>query len=192
LAAQDGAEAVELHRRFKADIALVVLDIRMPKLNGWDAFQAMKKEDPQLKVLFATAYATPEVRSGMARGELHGVLIKPVSIDIFLARVSEIIRESQKSRMLQSEARDGLDPAYVTSHVVSKTENLSTVMNLPEIHQIHAIRVAEARKQVALSRTLRHEVRKNFTVACRLRDELSETFQRWHHFKPHGFEGLSR
>src|SRR5687768_17074327 len=79
LPAKDGVEAVELYGRFKSEIALVVLDIRMPKLNGWDAFQEMKKEDPQLKALVATAYATPEVRSGMARGELHGLFIKPYS-----------------------------------------------------------------------------------------------------------------
>jgi two-component system cell cycle sensor histidine kinase/response regulator CckA len=34
LAAQDGVEAVELYRRHKNEIALVVLDIKMPKLDG--------------------------------------------------------------------------------------------------------------------------------------------------------------
>ena len=107
LPAQDGAEAVELYRRLKAEIALVVLDIRMPKLNGWDALQEMKKEDPDLKILIATAYPTPEVRSAMARGQLHGLFIKPVSMQVFLARVSELTRESQRSRTPRSEALDG-------------------------------------------------------------------------------------
>jgi two-component system, cell cycle sensor histidine kinase and response regulator CckA len=107
LPAQDGVEAVELYRRRKSEIALVVLDIRMPKLNGWDAFQEMKKEDPQVKAIVTTAYATAEIQSGMARGELHGLFIKPYSIDRFLARVSELIRESQGRRIIQSEALDG-------------------------------------------------------------------------------------
>jgi two-component system cell cycle sensor histidine kinase/response regulator CckA len=97
--AKDGVEAVEVYRRLKSDIALVVLDIRMPKLNGWDAFQQMKKEDPQLKALVATAYATTEVRSAMTNGELHDLFIKPFSIDRFLARVSELIRESLKPQI---------------------------------------------------------------------------------------------
>jgi CheY-like chemotaxis protein len=92
LAARDGVEVVELYRRYKNDIALVILDIRMPKVNGWDAFQQMKKEDQQLKVLVATAYATPEIRSAMAKGELHVLFIKPYPVDVFLARVSELIR----------------------------------------------------------------------------------------------------
>jgi two-component system cell cycle sensor histidine kinase/response regulator CckA len=92
LAANDGVEVVELYRRYKHAIALVILDIRMPKLNGWDAFQEMRKEDPQLKVLIATAFAIPEVRSAMTKGELHGLFIKPYPVGAFLARVSALIR----------------------------------------------------------------------------------------------------
>jgi DNA-binding NtrC family response regulator len=110
LSAKDGIEAVELYHRLKNEIALVVLDIRMPKLNGWDAFQEMKKENPQLKALVTTAYATREVRSGMTRGELHGLFIKPYSIERFLARVSELIRESERPRIIQSEALNEVDP----------------------------------------------------------------------------------
>jgi DNA-binding NtrC family response regulator len=107
LAAQDGIEAVELYRRHKNEIALVILDIRMPKLHGWDAFQEMKRDDPQLKSLVATAYPNSEVRSAMAKGELHDLFIKPYAVDIFLRRVSELIREKQRRRILQNEALEG-------------------------------------------------------------------------------------
>lgn len=99
LAAQDGIEAVTLYRLHKNEIALVILDIKMPKLNGWDSFQDMKRDDPQLKVLVATAYPDSEVRSAMARGELHDLFIKPYVVDIFLRRVSELIRENQRGIM---------------------------------------------------------------------------------------------
>jgi hypothetical protein len=35
----------------------------------------------------------------MARGELHGLFIKPYSFDRFLARVSELLRESLKPQL---------------------------------------------------------------------------------------------
>ena len=107
LAAQDGVEAVELYRRHKNEIALVILDISMPKLRGWDAFQEMKRDDPQLKALVATAYPNSEVRSAMAKGELHDLFIKPYAVDIFLRRVSELIREKQRRRIIQNEALEG-------------------------------------------------------------------------------------
>ena len=43
LAATNGVEAVELHRRHKDEIALVVFDMNMPTLQGWDAFQGNEK-----------------------------------------------------------------------------------------------------------------------------------------------------
>jgi two-component system, cell cycle sensor histidine kinase and response regulator CckA len=94
LGARDGMEAVALHRRHSDEIALVVLDLRLPKLSGWEAFQEMKKEDPRLKALVASAYATPEVKSAVAAGELLGLFVKPYSVDLFLARISDAIRKS--------------------------------------------------------------------------------------------------
>jgi two-component system, cell cycle sensor histidine kinase and response regulator CckA len=93
LGAQDGLEAVTLHRRHSNDIELVVLDLRLPKLSGWDALQEMKKEDPQLKALIASAYVTPEVKSAIESGELLGLFVKPYSVDLFLARISDVVRK---------------------------------------------------------------------------------------------------
>ena len=116
LPAKDGVEAVELYHRLKSEIALVILDTRMPKLNGWDAFQEMKKENPELKVIFATAYPIPEVRSAMTKGELHGLFIKPYSIDRFLARVSELTRSAVMSAICL------LDTSW--TELVSKAQSL--------------------------------------------------------------------
>lgn len=123
LAAQDGIEAVALYRLHKNEIALVILDIKMPKLNGWDAFQDMKRDDPQLKVLVATAYPDSEVRSAMARGELHDLFIKPYVVDIFLRRVSELIRENQRGRITQSEA---LERPSSNSSIERANQNLKS------------------------------------------------------------------
>ena len=93
LGAQDGVEAVELHRRHSNEIDLVVLDLRLPKMSGWDAFQEMKREDPQVKALVASAYVTPEVRSAIDNGQLLGLFVKPYSLDVFLQKVSAAIRK---------------------------------------------------------------------------------------------------
>jgi two-component system cell cycle sensor histidine kinase/response regulator CckA len=93
LGAQDGVEAVALHRRYSNEIDLVVLDLKLPKLSGWDAFQEMKREDPRLKALVASAYVTPEVKSAIESGELLGLFVKPYSVDLFLARISDVIRK---------------------------------------------------------------------------------------------------
>jgi len=93
LGAKDGMEAVALHRRHSEEIALVVLDLRLPKLSGWDALRAMKKEDPRLKAVVASAYATPEVKTAIENGELLGLFVKPYSLDLLLSRISDVVRK---------------------------------------------------------------------------------------------------
>jgi CheY-like chemotaxis protein len=94
LGAKDGLEAVTVYKRHSTEIDLVVLDLRLPKLNGWDAFQEMKRKDPRLKALVASAYVTPEVRSAIKNGELLGLFVKPYSMDDFLTAISDVVRKS--------------------------------------------------------------------------------------------------
>jgi DNA-binding response OmpR family regulator len=61
LAAKDGAEAVDLYLRHKEEIALVVLDLGLPKLNGWEAFQRMRECQPAVKAIFATGLLSTEI-----------------------------------------------------------------------------------------------------------------------------------
>ena len=63
LTARDGAEAVEVYRRFRDEITLVILVLGLAKLNGWEAFQMMKKLNPQLKGILASGCLSPEGES---------------------------------------------------------------------------------------------------------------------------------
>lgn len=91
LTARDGAEAVEMHRRHKNDIAVVVLDLGLPKLNGWEAFQRMREIDPAVKALFATGLLSPEVEAEMTKGKLGGVIMKPYRLENVLEKISSTI-----------------------------------------------------------------------------------------------------
>jgi len=94
LTARDGAEAVEVHRRFKDEIALVILDLGLAKLNGWEAFQMMKKLNPQLKGILASGYLSSEVDSQVAKGALSGVVKKPYQPGELLAKIEGAIRSA--------------------------------------------------------------------------------------------------
>ena len=70
----------------------MVLDIGLPKLNGWEVFLKMKKETAEVKVLFATGYISPEIEARIARGELSGLIMKPYQLDDVLAKIALAIR----------------------------------------------------------------------------------------------------
>jgi PAS domain S-box-containing protein len=95
LGARDGMEAVEIYARNKREIAAVVLDIGLPRLNGWEVFLRMKEEAADVKVLFATGYMSPEIEAGIARGEFSGVIMKPYQLDDVLAKIAGAVRSSE-------------------------------------------------------------------------------------------------
>jgi PAS domain S-box-containing protein len=84
LLAEDGVEAVELFQHHYHRIALVILDVMMPRLSGRDAFHQMAAVDPQVRVLFATGYCSEELTE--LDGAI-GLLTKPYRPHELLAAV---------------------------------------------------------------------------------------------------------
>lgn len=90
--AQFGQGALSLIKETRPD--LVVLDVRLPDVSGWDVLQALKL-DPStaaLPVLICTA-AVHEIEGQAPRLDQIGVdvLIKPFSIEMFLDKVRALI-----------------------------------------------------------------------------------------------------
>ena len=79
LVAMDGVEAIETFLRHKHEISVVVLDLGLPKLNGWEALQKMRKADPTLKPILASGYISSEMESALAEGELSALLDEALS-----------------------------------------------------------------------------------------------------------------
>ncbi len=81
LAAFDGLDAVEMFLSHKDEIAAVILDLGLPKMNGWDVFRQMKIADPTVRPILASGYVSPEVESALGNGELSAVIMKPYRLE---------------------------------------------------------------------------------------------------------------
>ncbi|HEX9446038.1 MAG TPA: ATP-binding protein, partial [Candidatus Binatia bacterium] len=91
LVAKNGAEAVELFERHKSAVSLAVLDLGLPKLSGWQSYLAMRKIDPALKVLFASGYVEPEMRTRLRDNGIVDVLKKPYTLEQLLGQIGELL-----------------------------------------------------------------------------------------------------
>jgi len=90
-AARDGAEAVEAFRQHQGDIALIILDVVMPKMNGREVFEAIKKIDPSARVIFTSGYTDDIIEEkGMANGK-YDFLGKPITPGTFLKKIREVL-----------------------------------------------------------------------------------------------------
>jgi CheY-like chemotaxis protein len=94
LAARDGLEALDIFKRHKEEIAVAVLDLGLPRLGGWPAFQQMREIRPELKVLVASGFVSADVEAEMAQGKLGGVIAKPYQLDDVLEKISQAIHDA--------------------------------------------------------------------------------------------------
>ncbi|MGE4289210.1 MAG: response regulator [Salinivirgaceae bacterium] len=77
LRAETGKEAIQFYHDHK-NIDLVLMDIRMPELNGVEATKSILKDNPQAIVVAQTAYAMPEDKDQYLSIGMKGVLAKPI------------------------------------------------------------------------------------------------------------------
>jgi len=88
--AVDGEEAVSSFRD-TGDIDLVILDSVMPKRNGREAYEEIRRIDPFARVLFMSGYTRDIVLDkGVEEGKFD-FIAKPLLIDKLLAKIREIL-----------------------------------------------------------------------------------------------------
>lgn len=75
--AADGQEAIEFCRRFEPE--LVLMDVRMPKMDGITATRAIKREFPHIIVLMLTAVEDPKHLSEALKAGAAGYVLKYAS-----------------------------------------------------------------------------------------------------------------
>jgi NarL family two-component system response regulator LiaR len=83
--ATDGAEAVEMAEREKPD--LVLMDLKMPVMNGVDATREIRAKCPGVKVLVLTTYGTDEWVFDAIRAGASGYLLKNASREEVLSAI---------------------------------------------------------------------------------------------------------
>ena len=88
--ARNGREALELSRRLRPDV--VLMDLRMPDLDGADATAALLAELPRTAVLVLTTYADDASISRALRAGARGYLTKDASREDIAVAIRAVAR----------------------------------------------------------------------------------------------------
>lgn len=102
--ATDGEQALEMGRSSRYD--LIVLDVRLPRRDGFDVCQRLRRDGVFTPVLMLTARDQPDdIVFGLKSGA-DDYMVKPFDLAIFLARVEGLLRRVDWARAEPADAED--------------------------------------------------------------------------------------
>lgn len=93
ISAYSGTEAIE--HLDQQEIALLVTDMKLPDMSGWDVIVSARKRYPSLPVIAASGDTS--AIGAEQKAEIDCVLTKPFRIDDFAATVGELLSEQSAS-----------------------------------------------------------------------------------------------
>lgn len=93
--AADGRQAVNLANNCPVD--LVLLDLNMPVLNGWDTFEQLTKDHPLVPVIIVTG--RPNQLFMAVNAGAGALMEKPMDVPILLGTICKLLAESAEERI---------------------------------------------------------------------------------------------
>ena len=86
-AAWNGLEAIERAKEKSFD--LILMDIKMPLIDGVETYRRIKKIRPQAAVMMMTGYAVEDLVQQALQEGACGIIYKPLDIEKLVARIEE-------------------------------------------------------------------------------------------------------
>ena len=129
LAAPDAETALKLLRQEKVD--LVLTDLKLPRMDGLEFLQNVKRSNAHLPVILMTAYGTVETAINAMKAGASDYVLKPFSME----EIKLLIGKELDVRRLREENRDlreALGERYRFENIVAKSAKLQEVLALVE------------------------------------------------------------
>jgi DNA-binding NarL/FixJ family response regulator len=86
--ASDGEEAIRKAQELKPDV--VLMDVRMPGLNGVSATRKLREEMPEVKVIMLSIFDLPEYREAAMVSGASGYVVKKSMIEALLPEIRRV------------------------------------------------------------------------------------------------------
>ncbi|WP_281637668.1 ATP-binding protein [Flavobacterium marginilacus] len=91
--ARNGQEVVDISRSNPA-IDLIFMDIKMPVLDGYEAFEIIKKENPDLIVIAQTAHSSSEVKERIMKAGFSAYITKPLDKEKIYEIITKVFQNN--------------------------------------------------------------------------------------------------
>ena len=114
LQAENGKEGLEVLHNHYRDISLIVLDVQMPVMNGYEFLKAQRNDEllREIPVLVATGSSDEAEEERCLELGASDFVVKPYKRNIVLKRISNIIRLRESASTLESVEYDDLTGVF--------------------------------------------------------------------------------
>lgn len=102
--ALSGRSALNTLKKKKPD--LVLLDIKMPKMDGIEVLQRIKKIDRDIVVVMITAYGALDTAKDAMRLGAYDYVTKPFDLNLIKAVIRDALSEKKPKRVVKRRRRD--------------------------------------------------------------------------------------
>lgn len=132
--ARNGKAAVEMAAEgFRPD--LVLMDIKMPGMDGLEAIRRMSAIDPDIKFIMVTAYDAFEYAREAIKLGVRDYLLKPSKAGDIIATVGKVLREIEEERQARAASKRQSDALRKALPVVET--DIVTQLLFDHVHDVH-------------------------------------------------------
>ena len=93
ITASDGQDGLEVYRARGSSVDLVISDVVMPRMGGWQLYEALKAEYGTVKFLLASGYGESEANGTQGGAEVPFVQ-KPWTMKELLSQIRQVLEPS--------------------------------------------------------------------------------------------------
>jgi len=124
---ENGADALA---RFKEEqFAVVVTDMRMPKMSGLDVLRGIKKLSPQTPVILITAYGTVNTAVEAMKEGAAEFIMKPFSLDDLEFAVKNVLAASSQTKAEKEDKEEG-NGIYPVKEIITLDKKILATMDM--------------------------------------------------------------
>ena len=91
LLAKNGQEAVDIFESNKEKIDFVILDMIMPGMSGGETYDAIKKINPDIKVILSSGYSLEGQATKILERGCNGFIQKPFNVSDLSRKIREVL-----------------------------------------------------------------------------------------------------
>ncbi len=145
-----GDEAIEEVK--KGDVDVVILDVKMPGIDGHETLREIRRLRPGIQVIMLTGYGSVgSALEGWHEG-VFAYLTKPSSIDFLAERIREAYAKKKGAPCEERRVKDIMEPLSAFISTVRRDQSVAEAIQ--EMHRFFAHTIAATKRKEALLRSL--------------------------------------